>query len=417
MTRVRSTMAIVWAGFRPASPPTWIGVSAYGAYLAWLAIREINTVGDAVYIHLCVAVATAAAWTGACVGRIARWPGARFTPALMPALGVVAAAVVVAVLCLNGAVAWIAGFHPWALAPFGTFATAVGLAVGVWRPASIKYLFVCMWILLALASVLSRSVPLSLDARFGLASVAALAAATALFVHFVCVVRRPRMAPPPTSAPTPAWRGAPVGALPNRLSEPSLHRIALSSGVLAVCCTFAHRLPGFDWRDGPLILLIGGVCANLGASGNSASLPRGPLPGAAWLLVSGIAKTRSHAARRVLWRIVADSLFAAGVFTAVTVALGPDWHLVEMMLVALAACHAYLVAACPSRWLLSNRLSVFVATPAIVAIALAAWSLAPWNLPTGLAAFVLSGVAAVYVGGIGMARVDLDPILDAKPAP
>ena len=409
-------IALAWASFRPTSPLTLIGVSTYGAYLAWLVVRETDTVGDAAYIHLCFALATAAAWAGGCVGRVARWHGARFTPEVIPALGVVATVVTVLALCLNWAVAWVADLDAWVFAPFAMFATAAGLAGGFWQPALVKYLYLCMWILLALAPVLSRGMPLPLHGEFNLPSVTALLAAIALLVHFVYALRRPGLPVTAMSVPTPVWRRATSGLLPNRFSEPSMRRIAISSGILAVGCTFAHRLPGFEWRDGPLILLIGGVCANLGAAGTSVSLPRGPLPGAAWLCTSGIAKSRSHAARRMLCCIVVDSLFAAGVFTAVTVALGPDWHLVEMMLVALAACHAYLAAACPSRWLLSNRLSAFVATPAVVAIAFVVWNLGPWNLAAATAACVLSGVFAVYLGGIGMGRVDLDPIPHTEPA-
>ena len=194
-------------------------------------------------------------------------------------------------------------------------------------------------------------------------------------------------------------------------------RIAFTSGILAVGCTFAHRLPGLEWRDAPLIVVIGSVCANLGATATSISLPRGPLPGVAWLLLSGAAKTRSAAARRMLWGIVGDSLFAAGVFAAITIALGPDWDLVAMMLVTLAACHTYLAAACRCRWLLSSRLSVLVATPAVVAIAWAAWAYGPWDLPTALAACMLSAIAAVYLGGLGMGCIDLDLAPHAEPAP
>ena len=186
--------------------------------------------------------------------------------------------------------------------------------------------------------------------------------------------------------------------------------------MLAAGCTFVHRLPGLEWRDGPLIVVIGSVCVNLGTTGTSASLPRGPLPGASWLLLSGIAQTRADAGRRMLWRVVADSSFAAGVFTAVVFALGPDWKLVEMMLVALAACHVYLATACGSRWLMSSRLSVLVATPVVVAITGLVWATGPWGLPTAIAACVLTGVAAVYVGGLGMGRVDLDVAPQAEPA-
>jgi len=193
-------------------------------------------------------------------------------------------------------------------------------------------------------------------------------------------------------------------------------RIAALSSVLAAGCTFAHRLPVLEWRDGPLIVVIGGVWANVGVAGTSASLPRGPVPGTAWLLISGTAKTRFDAARRTLWHIIADSMFAAGVFTAFTIALGPDWHLVEMMLVAIAACHAYLAAACASRWLLSSPLSVLVATPAVMAIAWAVWTYGTWGLPTAIAACALSAVAAVYIGALGMGRINLDPVPYAESA-
>ena len=409
MTRNRSMMAIARACFRPTSPLTLIGVATYGAYLAWVTIRAIDTDSDAVHIHFCFALATAAAWIGACASRAARWYGSRFIPALMPALIAVAAVVTISVLSINWALACVAGLDPWALASFGTLATVAGLAGGFRRPTLFKYLYLCMWILLPLPRVLSNGMPLPLDGVFNLLSVTALAAATALFVYVIFVLRRPGIVSLASRAPTSVWRHATTGLLPNRVLEPSMRRIAISSGILAVGSTFAHRFPGFEWRDGPLILLIGGVCANLGASGPSASLPRGPLPGAAWLVMSGIGKTRYHAARRMLWRIVGDSLFAAGVFTAVTIALGPDWHLVEMMLVALAACHAYLAAACHSRWLLSSRLSVLVATPTVVALSAAAWVYGPWGLPTALAACLLTGVAAVYLGAVGMARIDIDP--------
>ena len=408
MTRTHTMMAIARACFRPTSPLTLIGVATYGVYLAWLTTREIDTVGEAVHIHFCFALATAAAWIGACTSRAARWYGSRFIPALMPALSAVAAVATISVLSLNWAVAWIAGLDLLPLASFGTLAAAAGLAGGFWRPTLFNYLYLCMWILLALAPVLSNGMPMPLEEVVSLLSVTALAAATALFVHFIFVLRRPGIASLASRAPTSIWQHTTTGLLPNRVLEPSMRRIAISSGVLAFGSMF-DRFAGFEWRDGPLILLIGGVCANLGASGRSASLPRGPLPGTAWLVMSGICKTRYHAARRMLWRIVGDSLFAAGVFTAVTFALGPDWHLVEMMLVALAACHAYLAAACHCRWLLSSRLSVLVATPTVVALSGVAWVAGPWGLPTALAACLLTGVAAVSFGGVGMARIDLDP--------
>ena len=203
--------------------------------------------------------------------------------------------------------------------------------------------------------------------------------------------------------------------VPSRLSEPSLRGIAVTSGVLAALCALAHGHPGLEWPDGPLIAMIGTVCANLGTLATSTYFPRGPLPGVAWVLLSGAARTRSAAARRVLWSIVADSLFAAAVFAVITIVLGPDWHLVAMMLVALAASHVYIAAACRCRWLFSSRYNTLVATPAVVSISWAAWTYIPWGLPTALATCVVSAVAAVYLGALGMARIDLDLAPNAVP--
>ena len=418
MTRAHQLIAVVRACFRPASPLTLIGVSAYGAYLAWLAMREIDVAGNTAYIHLCLALATAGAWIGACVGRAARWPGSRFTPAFIPMLGFVAAFAAVSALGLNGATAWIGGLDPWPLAALGTLATAAGLAGGCAQPSLTKYLCLCVLILVPLTPLLGPDLPLPIHGAEGaVTSVVALAGATALLVRFAFRLRGSDVTSPSSSALSRPWWPARAGLLPNRLSEPSMGRIAFTSGILAVGCTFAHRLPGLEWRDAPLIVVIGSVCANLGATATSISLPRGPLPGVAWLLLSGAAKTRSAAARRMLWGIVGDSLFAAGVFAAITIALGPDWDLVAMMLVTLAACHTYLAAACRCRWLLSSRLSVLVATPAVVAIAWAAWAYGPWDLPTALAACMLSAIAAVYLGGLGMGCIDLDLAPHAEPAP
>ena len=410
MTRARQLIAVARTCFRPASPWTMTGVSAYGAYLAWLALREIGAVGDTAYIHLCFALATAGSWIGACVGHAARWPGSRFTPAFIPALGIVAALAAVSALGLTGAAAWIGGLDPWPLAALGTLATAAGMAGGCARPSLTACLFLCLGILAPLGPLLGPGVPLPIYGAAGaVSSVVALAAATFLLVRLAFQIRAPDVTSSSPSAPRRHKWPANAKLLPKRLSEPSMRRIAVTSGMLAAGCTLAHRLPGIEWRDAPLIIVIGSICANLGATGASASLPRGPLPGVAWLLLSGAAKTRSAAARRMLCGIVADSLFAAGVFTAITIALGPDWHLVAMMLVALAACHTYLAVACRCRWLLSSRLSVLVATPAVVLIAWAAWAYGPWDLPTALAACMLSALAAVYLGGLGMGRTDLAP--------
>ena len=410
MKRPRLLIVVARTCFRPAWPITLIGVSTYVAYLVWLATYEIGLIGAAAYVHLGLALATAGAWIGAYVGRLASWSGARFIPSLGSTLAILAGFGAVSALVLNSMAAWLGGIGSWSLAPFGVLAVTAGLVSGQARPGSELGFFLCLGILIPLEPLLDPVVaPLISGAKNPASLVVVLGASTALLVWFVCRLRASRVGGSLSQSSTlPSW--ATTTRLPNRLREPSMARIAVVAGVLATGCTIAYRHPAFEWRDSSLIVMMGSVCAILGATGKSASHLRGPLPGAARLLLLGAAKDRYDAARRMLLGIVANSFFACGVFTAVTIALGPEWHLVEMMLVTLAACHAYLTAACPSRWLLSRRLSGVVAAPTVVAFAWAAWAHISWALPTAFAACLLTGVAAVYLGGIGMARIDLDPV-------
>ena len=393
----------------PPTPLTLAGVFAYGAYLIWLAMRDIAVLGDTSHILFLAALATAGFWIGGCASQTAQWRGVRFVPGFVPTIASVAAFASVCALGANVAAAWAGGLYPLTFAGLGPLVVAAGLVGGCTRPALTKYLFLGVVILHTLAPSLDRFVPLLIhDATGTVPSIVALAAAAALSFWFVQRLRSQRVISRFPANTT--WLSRNPTAIPlwSRLRELSMPRLALTAGMLAAGCTLA-RLPGLEWRDGALIVAIGGVCANLSVSGTSVALPRGPLPGAARLLLSGAARSRSHAVRQTLWGVVYDSLFAAGVFTAVVVVLSPDWHIIEMMLVTLAACHAYLLAACRSRWLLSSRASGYVATPTVVVISSAAWAYGPWGLPTALTACVLSAICAVYLGGLGMARIDLDP--------
>ena len=415
MIRTR-LLGVVRTCFRPASPIAFIGVPAYVAYLGWLAMYEIGMIGHTAYVHMCLLLATAGAWVGACTGRLARWPGFRFIPGFIPALGIVAALVSLWALLLNGLAVWIGGVDPRPLAPFGTLALAAGLVGGRARPVLAYHLFVCLGVLIPLGPLLGPLEPVLVQGTKNLMSiVAAWIVATALLVRFESRLRVPRVRSSPQSvAALPQWAKT-FKFLPSRFREPSLGRISIISGMLATGCTIAHRYPGLEWRESSLIILIGSVCAILGATGISASHSRGPVPGTAWLLLWGAAKGRPDAARRMLAGTVANYFLAGGVFAAVTVALGPDWHLVKMMMVALAASQVYLAAACPFRWLLSNRVGPLVAMPVVVAITWTVWTLIPWELPTAFVACGFTGVAAVYLGGFGMARLDLDPVAVGEP--
>lgn len=413
MIRARHLVAVSRACFRPTSAAALIGVTTYVAYLAWLSTSEINAIGATAYLHLSVTLATGGAWVGACLGRAANWSGSVFTGAFVPTLVLAGALAATSVLGINVVAGYVAGMDPWSLAALGSFATAAGLAIGRARPESTLYLFLILGGLVPIGPVIGPLLPLPVSGTTGvMLSVAAPVAAIALLAWFAYRLQAPIVSSDslrPTSM-------AMARVLPNWLSEPTLPRVAIWSGLLAAGCTVAHRHAGLEWRDSTLIAVIGSMCAVLGVTGTSVSLSRGPLPGIAWLFLWGSARYRRSAGRRVLSGIFANHLFAAGVFTAVTIALGTDWHLVEMMLVALAACHAYLAAVSPNRWLLSSPFSVLVSTPAVGAIAWAAWTPFAWALPTALAAFLLSGLAAIYLGSIGIGRVNLDFPPPAEPA-
>ena len=403
----RQLTALARTCFRPSSSQALIGIFC-AAYLAWLATGGVNAIGTTAYVHLYFIPAVAGAWIGGCAGRIARWPGSRFSTPFGPTFGLVSALAGILVLAAMGLIAWISGLNGWPVVALEPLSMTAGLVSGCAKPATTTYVFLGLAILVASTTLLDArvSVP-SIPIGCAFAMVVMFAIATPLIVRFTFQIG---VSAPPLRPSRPRRQSWPPAHLQgHRFSGSSMGRVAVWSGLLATGCSFAHRLPTFEWRDGPLIVVIGSVCANLGVTSTSASFVRGPLPGVAWMLLSGVAKTRSDAGRQILWGVVANSAFAAGVFVALSLVFGPDWHLVEMMLVALAACHAYLAAACHSRWLLSSRLSVLVATPTVVALSAAAWVYGPWGLPTALAACLLTGVAAVYLGAVGMARIDIDP--------
>ena len=156
------------------------------------------------------------------------------------------------------------------------------------------------------------------------------------------------------------------------------------------------------------LIVISSICAHIGSIGASATFPRGPLPSVSRLFLLGVAKSRTAAGRRVLCKIVADSVFAAGVFSGVVFVLDADLRLIEMALLALAACHLYLVGASASHWLMSSRFSAVVAAPVVVALSGFAWIFGPWGLPTAAVACLVTGAVAIYAGGFGIGRLDLD---------
>ena len=192
------------------------------------------------------------------------------------------------------------------------------------------------------------------------------------------------------------------------LGPPSLVRVALVVGGLAVCAALVQRAPGAGLLDETWVVLIGSVCvATSGASGTSLALPRGVLPGASRLLLLGAAD-RAGVGRRAQRRILGDAVVATAVFAATAVVLGLDARLVEMVLLGFGCSGLYAAGAARFRWLMAERASALVATLVVVAMAAAAWTLGLQGLPAALGVWIAGAVAAVFLGGTGIGRLDLD---------
>ena len=358
-------------------------------------------------MHLLFAVATLGAWLGCCAARVRGWPNAAIVPGYARATNVAVLGVAAAGFGCNLAVASATGLDVWPLAAIGALVLSAAMVGGLLFPGAAVHLQLCMWIVAVLAAdwepdavTLDRSVPGGAWAAVALACAAGLLAAFAS-------QRFGRLSWRPGSL-SGTGRFSGTGILgPRGPWEPSFVRVAALFGGLAVGAAVVQRVLGVDLRDESWMVLIGTLCANTGATGASVTLPRGPLAGASWLLLVGAAG-RGGVGRRVQWKILGDSLLAVAVFAAATAVVGADFRLVEMLVSGFACCNAYLVVASRFRWLMASRLSGLVATPAVVALALAAWEYGPWGLPAAAAAWIGSGAVAVFAGGIGIGRLDLD---------
>ena len=192
MTVVRQLPVVARACFRPTSTRTLIGVSAYCAFLAWLAFRGIESLGDTAYLYTGLPLAIAGTWIGACIRRTAAWTGSHFTPGLSKTLGLVAALAALAALGLHAAVASIGGLEPWPLVVWGPLALTAGMFGGGERPASTSYLILGLAILVPLTPLLQSYVsPSSIGLSNTTAAILALAAATVALSRFAVRLHRP----------------------------------------------------------------------------------------------------------------------------------------------------------------------------------------------------------------------------------
>lgn len=386
-----------------------VGAVGYCAYLAWLAVWEIERLGTTSYLHLIAAAAVLGAWLGGCVARGRTWMGAALVPGYRVALGSSACVVAISGMCAIACIGWSGGLNAGALLSIGGLTLSVFLVCGYALPVLAFYLLLSTCCGVVLAPALGHDawpdgVGSSLLAWLALAAICP-------WCLFVAMLRSPRSVPYRSE-----WtlRSSLRLVVPRHLWPPSAHRVGILAGSLAGSCAFGQRALGAEWKDFVSMLVIGSMCAHFGSVGASASFPRGPIPAASWLLLFGAKESRAGVGRRVLSKIILDSVFAAGVFSGVLFVLGADFHLLEMLLLALAACHLYLAGASSSRWLMSSRYSAVVAAPVVVALSGAAWFFGPWGLPTSIAACLVTGAVAIYIGGIGIGRLDLDAAFTAE---
>lgn len=387
--------------FRPGAASTLSGAAAYAAYLAWLAAGLAAELGTTALVHLLLAVATLGAWVGACVGRIRAWPNAVLVPGFGAAATVPALGVALAGFGCTVVVAWLAGLDTWSFAAIGVLTLSASMLGGTLLPGAAVYLHLGMWLALIPGDYWERD---ALDVAklvpSGLWAIAA-ACGAGLLAAF--------------ALPAQPGGHASLGSARLRLAfhstrtvwEPAVVRVGCAFGALAVAAALVQMALEAGLKDQAWMILIASLCANTSLGGVSVASPRGPLAGASRLLLLGVAR-RTGVGRRVQRKMATDSLVAIVVFSAVTVALGADLRLVEMVLLAFAASSVYATAAAPCRWLMADRLSGLVGTPVVVVLALTAWDCGLRGLPGTAGAWVAAVAAAILVGGIGIGRLDLD---------
>lgn len=392
------------ACFRPTSPPTVVGAAGFAAYLVWMALHFMDALGTTAFVHLLFAVTTLGGWVGGCVRRVRAWP----TVVLIPGYGAASAAPALVVAfggfgCI-AATAWLGGLPPWPFAAVGVLTLSVSMVAGLVLPGTGAVAHLAMW-LVAIPGLSWRPDAVSLGAVVPDAAwVAGAAVGTAGMLRLLAVPGRFGARASRWRDPWAAMRIARTGAL----WPPSLVRVASIFGALAIGAALVQRALGADLLDETWVVFIGGMCvATAGATGNSLALPRGPLPGASWLLLLG-ASGRAGVGRRVQRRILGDVVVATVVFAVVALALGVDLRLVEIVLVGFGCSGLYAAGAARFQWLMTDRLSALVATPIVVAMAVAAWKLGLQGLPTALGVWIAGAVAAVGLGGTGIGRLNFD---------
>lgn len=401
MNRVRLLMRTPAACFWP-TPRTRVAGIGYAAYLVWLAAWEIERLGTTSYLYLFFAAAVLGAWLGARVAIARVWIGAALTPGYRVVVGCSAGGFAALGIGAIVATGWFGGLDAVPLLSFGGMALSVFLVCGAASPVLGFYLLGGACFASLLVPVFGRNAWPTGTSEVAMAWTAL--ATVCSWGLFAALLRRPR----PLHGASLSNFAAPRLIAPRHIWQPSAHRVGALAGLLGAGCAHVQRSLGTEWKDAVSMLVIGSMCAHFGSVGASVSFPRGPLPSASWLLVVGANGSRTGVGRRVLSKVVVDSVYAAGVFSGVLFVLGADFHLLEMLLLALAACHLYLAGASGSRWLMSSRYSAAVAAPVVVALSGAAWFFGPWGLPASIAACFVTGVIAIYIGGIGIGRLDLD---------
>lgn len=393
-------LAAAW--LRPKSLWPLLVVYIYGQYL--LAVIDRGQPTADVYLAWLLAAASPGVWLGHCARDALVWPGALFVPGytrILSGMAVVGGGVALAVSSLA---AWAGGLAPWGSVAYGVLAISATLLAGfLFRYFALVALVAASVALMlttqdAPATVLPAVVHQSLAP-----SVAALVGAI-LLVCFLEGVRAP-LAERPLSFADQLRHG--VACIGRRLQFDVIvsprWRIVCLFGGAAVVAAIASRsgaigVQGSWW-------LFACTLASTIFTAQAASFPRGHLAAATSFLLLGVGTTRADIGRRIMWRATTDSFLGAAVFTAVAIALGAAIEL-DGVLVALAACHLYVVAASGSKWLLSSRSSVLVAIPFVMLLTWFGSRVLPAGLLAATATFVVSVAIAIYWGGRRLGRLD-----------
>ena len=392
-----ATLAVAW--LRPNSLWPLVVVLPYCRYFLLVLDQAQPTIDT--YLAWLLATGAPGIWLGHCARDARVWPAALLVPHYTRTLASFVVVAICMALALSAVAASLGRLAPWDSVTYGALTINAVLLAGYY----LRYVALVVLILVGylIPDAGETLVPAIAQPLAGPGLAALLGAL--LLACFLYGVRRP-LAENPWRFPHKLRHLRPGLGLrfrPNGIVPPPW-RVVGAFGVAAVVVAgMSHYGPILLHRSEWIILAGALVLATF--AGQSSSFPQGILVAATNLLLLGAGKTRTAVARQIMWRAAGDSCLGATTFMAVTLALGAEVHMCEV-LVTLAACHLYLLSASGFKWLLSSRGSVLVAMPSVAVLTWLGGGLLHMGLPAAIVAFVASAVAAIHWGSRRMGRLD-----------